>query len=459
MRPMVRLTRFRDGLLIALAACAAVSTAAENALPVSSGQPVPLDREALSQPLPGLEADDLRRFQDGRALFHQSWIVAPAGDSRLDGLGPLYNRLACISCHAKNGRGGAPEGPSQRMQSMLMRLSVPGLGPHGGPRPHPVYGDQLNEEGIAGVPGEGRAQVHWQTRRVTLAGGQQVQLRQPRWTLSELAYGPLVGVQTSARVSPAVAGLGLLEAVPEAVLLARQAERKPDGVKGRVNRVWDIARQQVTVGRFGLKANAPDLRQQIAGAFQGDMGLTTSLLPADNCQPAQTACRAAPSGGQPEVDDEQLGQVEFYLAHLAPPPRREPDHPEVRRGEWLFSRAGCAVCHLPALPSGPHPRFARVNAPLAAAYTDLLLHDMGPRLADGRPDHLATGREWRTAPLWGLGLLPGLNEQVGWLHDGRARSPEEAILWHGGEARVARQRYLRLPAADRAALLRFLRSL
>lgn len=459
MRPMVRLTRFRDGLLIALAACAAVSTAAENALPVSSGQPVPLDREALSQPLPGLEADDLRRFQDGRALFHQSWIVAPAGDSRLDGLGPLYNRLACISCHAKNGRGGAPEGPSQRMQSMLMRLSVPGLGPHGGPRPHPVYGDQLNEEGIAGVPGEGRAQVHWQTRRVTLAGGQQVQLRQPRWTLSELAYGPLVGVQTSARVSPAVAGLGLLEAVPEAVLLARQAERKPDGVKGRVNRVWDIARQQVTVGRFGLKANAPDLRQQIAGAFQGDMGLTTSLLPADNCQPAQTACRAAPSGGQPEVDDEQLGQVEFYLAHLAPPPRREPEHPEVRRGEWLFSRAGCAVCHLPALPSGPHPRFARVNAPLAAAYTDLLLHDMGPRLADGRPDHLATGREWRTAPLWGLGLLPGLNEQVGWLHDGRARSPEEAILWHGGEARVARQRYLRLPAADRAALLRFLRSL
>lgn len=453
MRVAHRLMRPRLLLAITLVAWGGVAPSAQA---VTAG---PLDREALSQPLPGLDAEALRRFQDGRALFRQSWIVAPAGDSRLDGLGPLYNRLACISCHAKNGRGGAPEGPQQRMQSMLMRLSVPGLGPHGGPRPHPVYGDQLNEEGIAGVPGEGRAQVRWQSRRVVLADGQQVLLRQPRWTLTELAYGPLKAVQMSARVSPAVAGLGLLEAVPEAALLARQAERKPDGVKGRVNRVWSIARQQATVGRFGLKANTPDLRQQIAGAFQGDMGLTTSLMPVDGCQPAQQACRAAPQGGQPEVDDEQLDQVEFYLAHLAPPARREPDHPQVRWGERLFTRAGCAVCHLPALPGGPHPQFARVNAPLAAAYTDLLLHDMGPQLADGRPDHLATGREWRTAPLWGLGLMHSLNEQVGWLHDGRARSPEEAILWHGGEAQVARQRYLRLAAPERAALLRFLRSL
>lgn len=422
--------------------------------------PLPADaREALSQPLPGLSAEENERFRRGRSLFRQSWVVAPAADSEVDGLGPLYNRLACISCHTKNGRGGAPAEPGQRMQSMLVRLSVPGRDPHGGPKPHPAYGDQLNEEGIPGVPGEGRAELHWQESRVTLAGGEMVILRAPRLRFVELAYGPLANALASPRVSPHVAGLSLLESVPAETLERLAHQPQPDGIRGRVNRVWDRQAGATVVGRFGLKANAPTLRQQIAGAFVGDMGITSPLFPNENCQPGQTACRQAPSGGHPELSDAQLDEVEFYLAHLAPPPRRRADAPEVKAGEALFAGLGCAACHLPSLPGGDHPKYPRLSKQTVAAYTDLLVHDLGPALADHRPDYQANGHQWRTAPLWGLGLLAAINEDVGLLHDGRARTAQEAILWHGGEAKAARDRYRRLAPADRARLLTFLDSL
>lgn len=423
-------------------------------------QPAPAtDREALTQPMHGLTPEEMTRFQHGRSLFRQSWVVAPANDSEVDGLGPLYNRLACISCHAKNGRGGAPEEPQQRMQSMLVRLSVTGQDAHGGPRPHPVYGDQLNEEGIPGVPGEGRAHLHWRTSRVLLARGESVELRRPKLTFDELAYGPMGKVLVSPRVSPHVAGLGLLETVPVDALEKLAHQVKPDGVRGRVNQVWDRELGKTVVGRFGLKANTPTLRQQIAGAFVGDMGITSELFPTENCTPAQVACRSAVSGGQPELSTMQLDNVEFYLAQLAPPARRNADTPLVRQGEALFSQSGCAVCHQPVLPGGKHPKFPRLSDQTVAAYTDLLVHDMGSALADGRPDYRASRRQWRTAPLWGIGLLASINEQTHWLHDGRARTTQEAILWHGGEAAAARKRYVQLPKDDRQALLAFLQSL
>ncbi|MBB1074941.1 c-type cytochrome [Rhodoferax sp. 4810] len=421
-------------------------------------QPV-TDREALSRPISGLTAEEMRQFQQGRSLFQQSWVAAPAGHEEINGLGPLYNRLACISCHAKNGRGGAPDGPGQRMQSMLVRLSVAGHDAHGEPKPHPAYGEQLNEEGIPGVPGEGRASIQWVTSRVTLAGGERVELRRPRLTFDELAFGELGEVRMSPRVSPHVAGLGLLETVPATVLekLARQV--RSDGVRGKVNVVWDIEAQKRVVGRFGLKANTPTLRQQTAGAFVGDMGITSDLYPDENCTKPQTACRKAPTGGQPELVTTQLDSVEFYLAHLAPPPRRDADAPLVRQGEVIFVSNGCAACHLPTLPGGDHPKYPRLSGLPVAAYTDLLLHDMGPQLADGRPDYQANGRQWRTPPLWGLGLLAGINENTHYLHDGRARNAQEAILWHGGEAASARKRYAQLPRVERQALLAFLQSL
>ena len=417
------------------------------------------DREALSQPMSGLTAEEMTRFQQGRSLFRQSWVVAPAGDGEVNGLGPLYNRLACISCHAKNGRGGAPEGPQQRMQSMLVRLSVAGQDEHGGPKPHPAYGDQLNEEGIPGVPGEGRAQIHWRTSRVKLAAGESVELRRPRIEFAELAYGPLGKVLISPRVSPHVGGLGLLETVPADALQQLARQTKPDGVQGAVNQVWDRSLGQTVVGRFGLKANAPTLRQQIAGAFLGDMGITSDLFPTENCTAVQVACQQAVSGGHPELKTAQLDAVEFYLAHLAPPARRDAEQPLVRQGEALFAKSGCAACHLPVLTGGEHPKYPRLSGQTVAAYTDLLVHDMGPDLADGRPDYLANGQQWRTPPLWGLGLLAGINEQTRFLHDGRARTAQEAILWHGGEASSARKRYVQLSKESRQALLAFLQSL
>lgn len=423
-------------------------------------------REAFTQPLPGLDEATTQSFLRGRSLFNQNWVVAPAKDSEVDGLGPLYNRLACISCHPKNGRGKAPEREGEKMQSMLVRLSLPGSGPHGGPRPHPSYGDQLNEEGIPGIRGEGRAAIRWQEQEEKLADGTPVQLRRPQLVFSEAAYGTLEDALTSPRVGPPVFGLGLLQAVPAAALQRMAREAKPDGVKGAVNQVWQVLRQAPGAGRFGLKANMPDLAQQIAGAMVGDLGITSPLFPVENCTRRQEACRIAVSGGSPELSAAQLQDLLAYLSLLAPPPRREgetaAERQRVHRGEARFAAAGCAVCHRPSLHSGEAPGdtpYAVLARQTFHPYTDLLLHDMGEGLADGRPDYRANGRQWRTAPLWGLGRYAEINEHEQLLHDGRARNFTEAILWHGGEARTARERFRRLDREAREELFAFLRSL
>jgi CxxC motif-containing protein (DUF1111 family) len=416
-------------------------------------------REAFSRPLGGLTESERERFFRGRSLFNQSWVVAPAKDDQVDGLGPLYNRLACVSCHARNGRGLPPERPDERMQSMLVRLSVAGPDGHGGPRPHPAYGDQFNEEGVPGVAGEGRVSLHWVEVVHRLPDGERIRLRRPQLVFSELAYGPMGRVLTSPRVGQQVVGMGLLDAVPAEVLEAMANAPKADGVKGRVNRAWNPEGGRAEAGRFGYKANMPSLRAQIAGAFLGDLGITSALHPDENCSPTQIACRKAPTGGRPELGADQLDDVEFYLAHLAVPARRGADSPAVRRGEVLFAAAGCSQCHRPSLNTGPSPRFPRLALKTIAPYTDLLIHDMGAGLADGRPDFLASGREWRTPPLWGIGLTATISETARYLHDGRARSLGEAILWHGGEAKVARRRFARLGRAEREDLLVFLKSL
>jgi len=416
--------------------------------------------EAFSQPIRGLTEPERERFSRGRALVRQSWIVAPSKDSRFAGLGPLYNRLACISCHPRNGRGVPPESADERMLSMLVRLSIPGASQHGGPKPHSAYGDQLNEEGIPGVPGEGRAALHWEeASRVMLSGGDEVILRRPRLEFRELAYGPLDPVLTSPRVGQQLVGLGLLEAIPNSTLLGLAKQSKPDGVRGRVNRVWNPSTLRMEVGRFGFKSNMPTLRAQSAGAFVGDLGITSSLFPRENCTDVQTACRRAPSGGHPELTNAQLDDVEFYLAHLAVPSRRDVAQPLVREGEAHFAALGCVHCHRPNLETAKRHRFHRLSGLRIAPYTDLLIHDLGDGLSDGRPDYLASGNEWRTPPLWGLGLSEIVGDSPRYLHDGRARTLNEAILWHGGEANVARSRFVALSPDGRKALLAFLGSL
>lgn len=411
-------------------------------------------RDAFLRPMAGLDEAERERFFHGRSLFNQSWVVAPARDAQADGLGPLYNRLACVSCHGRNGRGVAPEAPSERMQSMLLRLSVPGRTGGGGPRPHPAYGDQFNEEAIPGVRPEGRAVLRWVESRRRLPDGTVVALRRPVVSFRELGYGPLGALRVSPRVGQQVVGMGLLDAVPESTLRAMEAQAQPDGVRGRINHLAGNA-----AGRFGHKANMPDLRAQIAGAFLGDLGITSPLHPEENCTAAQTACRRVPNGGRPELDAAGLEDVTFYLAHLAVPARRDEDDPRVRDGERLFLAAGCASCHRPRLRTGDAPGFPRLAGLEIAPYTDLLIHDMGAGLADGRPDFQAGGRDWRTPPLWGIGLTRTIGEVERYLHDGRARSLDEAILWHGGEARPARRRFEHMSRAERAALLAFLGSL
>jgi CxxC motif-containing protein (DUF1111 family) len=432
-----------------------VALVAANALAQNEASP-----EAFAQPVPGLSDAEREQFFRGRTLVRQSWVVAPSKDDQVDGLGPLYNRLACISCHPHNGRGRPPERDDERMLSMLVRLSVPGHDVHGGPNPHPAYGGQLNEEGIPGVPGEGRAYLEWrEVETVALADGEQVSLRRPRIKFADLAYGPIDGVLTSLRVGEQMVGMGLLDAVPSATLERMAKEAKPDGVKGRVNRVWNSEAKRMEAGRFGYKANMPTLRAQSAGAFNGDLGITSPLFPTENCTPVQTACQKAPTGGSPELSAKQLDDVEFYLAHLDLPPRRNAADPAVTRGEAKFAEVGCAACHRSQLKTGEHARFPRLSRQTIRPYTDLLIHDMGEGLSDHRPDYRAGGRDWRTPPLWGLGLTAAVSESTFYLHDGRARSLAEAILWHGGEAKPARDRFAGLKKEEREALMAFLNSL
>ncbi len=415
-------------------------------------------REAYAQPFAGLSEEERGQFFRGRSLFRQSWVIAPARDTAV-GLGPLYNRIACVSCHPKNGRGRAPDDANERMQSMLVRLSVPGATKHGGPKPHPLYGSQLNEEGVPGVPGEGLAQLHWEYQTIAFADGTEIRLRKPRLTFADLNYGELGLVLTSARIGPAVFGLGLLDAVSEDDLLKFAQQPKPNGVKGKVNRVWDISSQQIRIGRFGAKANTANLRSQTVDAMLGDLGITSSLLPNENCLPHQTACKKSPSGNTPELNNSQLDDLEFYFRHLAVPARRNISNSQVKAGETLFTEIGCALCHRTELQTAkdyPHKHIANIRI---QPYTDLLLHDMGEGLADNRPDFEATGREWRTPPLWGIGLTEFINEYQSYLHDGRAQTLTEAILWHGGEAEKIRERYRNLSKEKRHSLEQFLLSL
>jgi CxxC motif-containing protein (DUF1111 family) len=414
--------------------------------------------DQFEQHVPAMGESRRADFFRGRNLFRQVWVVAPAQDADVDGLGPLYNRLSCIACHPRNGRGFAPEGPEEEMRAMLVRLGLPGVGPHGGPRMHPVYGEQLNELAIPGVVPEGRAVIRWEEHTVELAGGESVRLRRPVVDFRDLGYGPLgQDVLVSLRIGQPVYGLGLLEAVPDDAIMA--LARREGVIAGRPNSVWDVAQGRMVLGRFGWKANQPTLRQQVAAAALGDLGITSSLFPEETCTVVQTGCAQAPGGGDPELTDAQLDAMELYLQLLAVPARRDADRPDVRRGEALFREFGCGDCHVPELRTGAHPRFPELANRTIRPYTDLLLHDMGAGLADGRPDFGARGSEWRTPPLWGIGLAGRAGRRAGYLHDGRARTLLEAVLWHGGQAAHARDSVAAADPEDRAALLRFLDSL
>ncbi len=417
-------------------------------------------REAYTQAFPAMAEADRPRFLQGRGLVRQVWVIPPSENREIAGLGPLYNRLSCIACHPANGHGFAPETATEPMRAMLVRLSVPGRDPHGGPLPHSAYGGQLNENGVPGVAGEGRAEVHYSMRTVTLRDGEKVKLRQPEFRFVDLAYGPMpANLMTSSRIGSPLYGLGLLEAVPESTLVALASVGKPAGIKGKVNYVWDEAQKKTVAGRFGWKANMSNLRQQIAGAMVGDLGITSPLFTQENCMLAQADCLKSPSAGKPELNAAQLDATEFYHFALAVPQQRNPDDKQVQRGAKLFEQAQCAACHVPELQTGEFARYPALAHRTIHPYTDLLLHDMGEKLADHRPDYLASGREWRTPPLWGIGLAKKVEPLAGFLHDGRARSLLEAVLWHDGEGAASTRAVKSMTKNERNALIKFVESL
>jgi CxxC motif-containing protein (DUF1111 family) len=415
--------------------------------------------EAYRRPLAGLTQVEQERFDEGAKGFAQHWAVAPS-ILGLWGRGPTSNGEACTDCHDNGGRGRATES-IESQPSMLVRLSIPGESPHGEPRPDPRYGDQLQEEGILGrVPAEGRALIVWSELEVTLADGDVVRLRRPRLDIRDLAFGPLTAdVMTSVRVAPALVGVGLIDAIAEEAILAQERRQSQLDLHGHANRVWDIVHNRVSVGRFGRKANQPHLLQQVISAYHADLGVSSRWFPDENCTPAQRQCLAEQPGGHPELPTAFLDPLMFHLRTLSAPQPASSDDARVRRGAELFVRTGCADCHVPQWQTAVHAQPAVLAARTIHPYTDLLVHDMGEALADGRPDFLAAAREWRTAPLWGLSASTAVNGNSDLLHDGRARNVVEAILWHGGEAERARAAFSKMPRADRDALSAFLETL
>jgi CxxC motif-containing protein (DUF1111 family) len=455
----------RPAVLLCAAALAAAALADPVLLPAASRSGGDFtraytDQDAYSRPDPTLGREQLQRFEEGREGFAQRWVVAPSPFG-LWGRGPLSNAEVCTDCHFNNGRGRPPLTADEPMRSMLVRLSISGEDAHGGPLPEPTYGDQLQFQGVLGkVPGEGEAYLRWRESTVSLAGGETVALRSPVVEFRELSSGSISPhVMRSLRMAPPVFGLGLLEAVPEEALLAIARAQQAAGFAGRPNHVWDFAERRTVVGRFGHKATQPNLRQHIASAFLADLGVTSMLFPEQNCTAAQRECRGMPPGQGPELDARQLDALVFYVRALAVPARRGVDDPQTQRGERLFERLQCAVCHVPTLVTAESPELPQLAHQTIHPYTDLLLHDMGEGLADDRPDFAAGPRDWRTSPLWGLGLSERVNGNAFLLHDGRARSVEEAILWHGGEAQRSRDAFIRLPRDEREALVAFVLSL
>ncbi len=429
---------------------------------------------AFSLPLPGLSSDERRAFAIGNAFFHDPWVTAPSSTSGRDGLGPTFNATSCAGCHVRDGRAAPPSPGDPDRIGLLVRLSVvDAAGRHG---PHPAYGDQLQDRAIRGVPPEGDVVVGWQAVAGAYADGTPYNLWQPRVSFAHLAFGPIgnagdaatVGgahgrsprLAISPRIAPAVFGLGLLEAVPEADIVGRADpdDADGDGISGRPN--WVVDDDGRRLGRFGWKAGQATIEDQTVAAFLADIGITSAPQPVENCPAAQVACAAAPTGGSPELDVDRLARIVHYSRTLAVPSARGATSPTVAAGAALFAAARCDACHVPRLRTGPRAAVA-VDAladQAIAPYTDLLLHDMGAGLADDRPEHDATGVEWRTPPLWGVGLIPTVNGHDRLLHDGRARGIAEAILWHGGEAEGAKERFRAMTRSERDALVAYVAS-
>ena len=433
--------------------------------------------DAFSQPSGNISFERELDFKVGNGLFRKLWVSSPSSTQASDGLGPLFNSRSCQSCHLKDGRGHPPLADGDAT-SMLIRLARPAdteaerrlIADHALLNfADPVYGGQLQDKAVTGLAAEGRISVAYTEKPFAYPDGETVSLRYPAFEIRDLAYGDMHPDTTiSPRIAPPMIGLGLVEAIPEADIIANADpdDANADGVSGRIQIVRHPETGEPTLGRFGWKAQNATIRQQSADAFSGDIGISSpdSADPYGDCTQNQTACRTLPDGvqarlGDTEAPDPVLDLVTFYSSNLAVPQRRDVDDAQVLEGKELFYAAGCTSCHTPKFVTTRDAPQKEHRFQLIWPYSDFLLHDLGEDMADGQQVGQAGGREWRTPPLWGIGLTETVNGHTYFLHDGRARNLEEAILWHGGEAETARDNFAAMTREQRRALIRFLESL
>ncbi|WP_434733378.1 c-type cytochrome [Rhizobium sp. YTUHZ044] len=437
----------------------------------------PVTEDSFSHISANIPFEEEQNFKLGNALFRKLWVSAPSSTQASDGLGPLFNARSCMSCHVNDGRGRPPEGATSST-SMFLRLARAATTPEEEKAianadvvnfPDPVYGHQLQDLAVPGLAAEGRMAITYDVETVTLGDGEKVSLRRPHYTATNLAYGPLDTATTiSARVAPAMIGLGLIEAIPEADILANADpdDADGDGISGKAAIVRDHRSGKIALGRFGWKAQNATVRDQSADAFANDIGISTPDQPDahGDCTKPEEKCLEMPTGVQKRLGAEEapgpvLDLVTFYSENLAVPARRKASFPETLRGKRIFYETGCISCHVPKFVTRRDAAEKAQSFQLIWPYSDFLLHDMGEGLADGQQVGLASGREWRTPPLWGIGLTRTISGHSFFLHDGRARNVTEAILWHGGEAEKASNAFSFLSKDDRAALITFLESL
>ena len=426
---------------------------------------------AFALPYEGLTAKLGKRFIKGHEQFDEIWVLAPAPG--VWGLGPTFNEANCVGCHPNNSRAQPAKSGAEIEKGNVVKFGYRQASGEVIPA-HPWYGDQLQNRAAENrVPMEGNAVVTYEKSIFKYPDETVIKLKRPIISVKNLNFGNLdESTLVSMRIAPQVIGLGLLEWVPDQDLLEIAERQKEEGLSGRPNYVIDLATERTLIGRFGWKAAQPNLKQQTAVAFHADIGATTFFFPEKNCPKIQIGCRELPSaakcGGQggctgnnfrPEVLPSRLKNITTYLQTLNIPQRRITDPKEILAGENLFHETGCAACHVPTLVTGEKTLLKEFRNMAFHPYTDLLLHDMGEQLSDHRPEGSANGREWRTPPLWGIGLMDVISGGVGLLHDGRAASVEEAILWHGGEALLSRHKFVGLPKPDRDRVIKFINSL
>jgi CxxC motif-containing protein (DUF1111 family) len=411
-------------------------------------------QQSLQRPQPNLSPEQQLEWAVGKSFATQAWVAAPATTKARDGLGPLFNTNSCTGCHVRNGQGQLPENGV----GLILRLGSSS----------PELGEQLQDMAIPGAKPEGS--VNWQSisSNVAMADGRHFPLKQRDYRFESL--GHVSQIAASARLAPALIGMGLIDNISDADIIANSdpQDRDGDGISGRVNLRKNKTDEQARPGRFGWKASQVSLHEQVALAFFEDMGITSSLHPAKPC--AEKPCVAQTNTNpEPEISNKLLVAVSDYIANLAVPAAVQDDASQ--QGAAIFTQLGCAACHIPAfntsLPAGqfaksPDPeKFSNIGAVIETIYpySDLLLHDMGIGLADQYPTDNAAAKEWRTAPLWGLGIRASNSNNTRLLHDGRARSITEAILWHGGEAKASKVGFTQLSNPEQTALLYFLKAL